>query len=218
MTIEQEILAKLRQESADAKSLFSNSGSALRERTIVAGFLRVLDIEFHEDEIIKRGPEPVDVWFRDARFQVTEILDEGRPRNREIKQRAGRITKAKSLEELIEPGLISSLPMSTDELVGLVSARAREKEQRYGGDCSGIDLLVYVNLLGRHVFPSESLPQFPKEGHACWRSVSVIVEHFGAVLWAADDAPTFLVQRREQAFRWTQGPDSVFPNLSPPKG
>jgi hypothetical protein len=116
VSTEQEYLKALRDEAAEAGALFSNGGQAQQERTAVAGFLRVLGVEFQEDEIIKRGPEPVDVWFRDARFQVTEILDEGRPRNREIRARARRFKEAESFRELIEPGIISSQPMAPANL------------------------------------------------------------------------------------------------------
>jgi hypothetical protein len=110
MDTEQDSLDTLRDEAAEAEELFSNAGQGLQERTAVAGFLRVLGIEFRENEIIKRGPEPIDVWFRDARFQVTELIDQRRPRNLEIAQRANRIRKAKSLKELSEPEIISSRP------------------------------------------------------------------------------------------------------------
>jgi hypothetical protein len=104
--------------------------------------------------------------------------------------------------------------MSPDELVTRVSERAKEKAQRYAGGCGGVDLLVYVNLRGRHIFPLQPLPRFSVEARACWRSVSVIMEYFAAVFWAADNAPAFLVQGRGQAFRWDKGLDSVFPKLA----
>jgi Putative endonuclease, protein of unknown function (DUF1780) len=77
---EREILEKLRRDAEEAEALFSNAGQHLQERTVLAGLLRALGVDFQEQEIVKCGPEPIDVWFRDARFQVTEILDPGRPR------------------------------------------------------------------------------------------------------------------------------------------
>ncbi|PRD43136.1 hypothetical protein C5748_13095 [Phyllobacterium phragmitis] len=82
---EKEYLKRLSRDAEEAVELFSNEGQELQERTAVAGLLRVLGLDYREEEITKRGPEPIDAWFRDARFQVTEILDKDRPRNLEIK-------------------------------------------------------------------------------------------------------------------------------------
>jgi hypothetical protein len=142
---EQDVLDELRRDAEDAQKLFSNRGQDTQERTVVAGLLRVLGVKFREEEIIKRGPEPIDVWFREARFQVTEILDEGRTRNRELKQRTERIKSATSLQDLAQPGIISSNPITPEELFILVLDRCQEKAQRYGSASNTIDLLIYVN-------------------------------------------------------------------------
>lgn len=217
MSTEQEYLKALRDKAAEAEALFSNAGQQLQERTAVAGFLRVLGVEFLETEIIKRGPEPIDIWFRDARFQVTEILDKSRQRNREISERAERFKKAKSLDDLMEPGSISSEPIAPRELVGRVSARSNAKAGRYGQSCHGIDLLIYVNLKRRHVYPLGPFPPLPESARLCWRSVSVVMEHFAIVLWAAADAPSFLVQCLGKGMIWSKGPESNFPKLNPLK-
>ena len=218
---ETDILTLLRGEAEDASSLFSNKGQALQERTAVAGFLRILSVNFRDDEIIKQGPEPIDVWFRDARFQVTEVLDVGRPRNLEIKNRSDRILDAKRLKDLVEPGTISSAPMHPDELVSLASKRTQGKSRKYGGDGSGIDLLIYVNLQGRHLFPLGPFTGGDEAAFKGWRSVSVIMERFAVVLATAANAPAFLVQHQGKATQWA-GLDSVFPQLDgdfgvPPK-
>lgn len=205
-------MEKLRRDAEEAKALFSNAGQELQERTAVAGLLRVLGVDFREDEIVKCGLEPIDVSFRDARFQVTEILDRGRPRNLEIKQRSVRVKGAGCLQDLVDQGVISSHPMAPDELVALVSERCREKARRYAGECSDIDLLIYVNLRRRHLYPSGPFPEAAALASIGWRSVSVIMEPFALVLWAAESAPAFLVDHRGQAVFWT-GLDSVFPML-----
>jgi hypothetical protein len=210
---EQEILDEIRRGMDSAEALFSNKGQGLQERVAVSGLLRVFGIEFHEEEIIKRGPEPIDVWFREARFQVTEVLDHGRPRNWEIKQRAIRTRDARSLKELVEPGIISSRTIGVDELAALVSQRAREKADRYAGKLGDIDLLIYVNLRQRHMDPSASIVHDMTVESIGWRSVSVVMERFGAVLWAADNAPSFLVERKGQAIH-SQKLDSVFLELT----
>jgi hypothetical protein len=184
----------------------------LQERTAVAGLLRVLGVDFQEQEIIKCGPEPIDVSFRDARFQVTEILDQGRPRNLEIKRKSARFKSAERLQDLVEQGVISSRAIAPDELVALVSARSKEKARRYAGGCSAIDLLIYLNLQQQHLYPQGPFPEAAALGSIGWRSVSVIMEPCAVVLWAADNAPAFLVKHSGQAIQW-KGLDSVFPRL-----
>lgn len=72
--------------------------------------------------------------------------------------------------------------MSPDELVALVSERCREKARRYAGECSDIDLVIYVNLLRRHLFPSGPFPEPAALASIDWRSVPVIMEPFAVVL------------------------------------
>lgn len=209
---EKDFLKRLLVDAEEAVSLFSNEGQELQERTIVAGLLRVLSIDFQEDEIMKQGPEPIDIWYRDARFQVTEILDEGRPRDHEIRKRRDRVKRAKRLEDILEPGTVSSNPVSPDTLFAIVSARCRAKAEKYGGNCSDIDLLIYVNLHGKHLYPTEPF-HMPEESELRdWRSVSFIMERYAMVLCANDTAPSFLITRKGQLFLWEQ-PDTAFPKL-----
>lgn len=213
---EQEILGLLLRDMEEAAALFSNEGAELRERTVVAGLLRVLQVEFRDEEIIKQGPEPVDIWFRDTRFQVTEILDDGRPRDLEIKQRLDRVRKAKGLDDVVEQGIISSLPLSLDELTSLVANRCSVKANKYhrqGKEHGNVDLLIYVNQQQRHLVPSGTLPATARAPFDGWRSVSVIMERFAVVFRAADNAPSFLVDHRAQVIPW-KGFESVFPKLS----
>jgi hypothetical protein len=102
--------------------------------------------------------------------------------------------------------------MSPDELAALVLARCTEKARRYAGKCNHIDLLVYVNLQQRHLYPPGPFPEAATSGSIGWRSVSIIMEPYAVVLWAADNAPAFLAEHKGRAVLWS-GPDSVFPRL-----
>jgi hypothetical protein len=87
----------------------------------------------------------------------------------------------------------------------------REVSMRhYAGDCSNIDLLIYVNLQHRHLYPFGPFSGATALASLGWRSVSVIMESLVMVLWAANDAPAFLVERRGEVVIW-QGSSSVFP-------
>jgi len=193
----------------EAAELFSRSGKPLQERTAVHGLLRVLGIEHADGDIIKQGPEPVDVWFGDARFQVTEVMYPARPRDREIRERAVRARKARRFDELMERGTITSDPMEPQAVQQLVAQRAREKAGHYAGRCAGIDLLVYVNLHGYHLYPTGPFPPAPELEALGWRSVSLILERFAIVLTADRSAPAFLCYHAGKGVEWG-GLDSVF--------
>jgi hypothetical protein len=213
MKSEREILNKLRDEAEEACQLFSNAGQPLQERTVVAGLLRVLGVSFDESELVKQGPEPIDVHFRDARFQVTELLDSGRPRNAEVRQIAERRKAAGSLQDLIEPGVISSRPAPPDEVFDFVRDACRKKHSKYGHSCQDVDLLVYVNLKERHLYPIEPWPNNADLGAMGWRSVSFIMEPYARVLLARADAPSFLRVAADQTYHW-QHLESCFPVLA----
>ena len=212
VTSERRILNQLKADAIRTESLFANAGQTAQERTVVAGLLRVFGVGFDLRELVKQGPEPIDVWFRDARFQVTEVLDSGRRRNAEIKERADRIKNAQSLKELIEPGTIYSRPITPAELVALAAERATAKAQKYAGSCGDIDLLIYINLQRRHVYPSGPFPSDLNPAFMAWRSISIIMEGFSIVLWASNDAPGFIVERVGLSLSWDRL-ESVFPAL-----
>jgi putative endonuclease (uncharacterized protein DUF1780) len=206
---EKEVLDALRAGWDEAEQLFSREGKPLQERIAVHGFLRVLGVEHAASDIIKRGPEPIDVWFQDARFQVTEIMHPPRPRDLEIRQRAVRARTARRLEDMMESGTITSDPMTPQGVLELVYERAAEKAAHYAGQCSGIDLLAYVNLRRRHLYPTGPFPEVPDLQALGWRSVSLVMERFAIVLSAGSTAPAFLRDPVGKGAEW-QGLDSVF--------
>ena len=214
---ERELLARRCREAEENKTFFSNPGKVPQERTVVAGLLRVLGVEFREDEIIKGSREPIDVSFRKARFQVTQILDQGRRQNLDFKERSARAKSAKRIEDLCRQGNIGSHPIAPNELIALISKRCQGKTRRYAGDCSDIDLLIYVNLQSRHMDPSGPFPDGAELTTFGWRSVSVIGELVALVLCVADDAPPFLIKHCGQPVFWP-GIESVFPKLAADNG
>jgi hypothetical protein len=65
-------------------------------------FLRCLDIGFAESEILSEERDPPDVVFRDAQFEVMEVLA-GRKRGDEWREREERWGRAKQLSDVGEP-------------------------------------------------------------------------------------------------------------------
>lgn len=74
-------LRRLVADAEEAISFFSTARKPERERTVCKAFLRCIGIDFSADEITSIRSDPPDVAFRDGRFEVTEILDENRPRH-----------------------------------------------------------------------------------------------------------------------------------------
>jgi hypothetical protein len=77
-----------------------------------------------------------------------------------------------------------------------VAPNWKAKAKKYGGQVSGADLLIYLNRKGVHLFPTAPIPQLSEEELGDWRSVSVIKEGCGVVLWARETAPDFLQENK----------------------
>ena len=58
----------------ESLSFFSNREKLDREKWTVRRLLRALNVEFAEEELTG-GDEPVDIYFRDARFQENRAQD-----------------------------------------------------------------------------------------------------------------------------------------------
>jgi len=67
-------LAKLTAHAAQTRMFLSNAMKPERERSVCRAFLRALGVSFNDGELIAPAVEPADVSFRDARFQVRDLL------------------------------------------------------------------------------------------------------------------------------------------------
>src|SRR3972149_6060875 len=111
---EQEILGKLREHASETRRLLSPTEKPERERKVVRAFLRCIGIPFSDNEIRSGREEPIDIEFRTAKFQITEILG-GWRRGDDWRERERRYNGAKSLSDLLEPWT-SSQPLSLEEI------------------------------------------------------------------------------------------------------
>lgn len=136
--------------------------------------------------------DPPDVLYQDARFEVFEILDEGRKRNDEHRQRAKKIEEAEknsSLSPLLEPQPVSYF--SKDDLICEVMKKMTIKEHKYApAVTASLDLLIYVNFLARKLDVASSVTINVEENMKKWRSVSVLTNcHGGLVIYAGPLSP-----------------------------
>jgi hypothetical protein len=215
---EHEYIRKLREHAGHAVEYLSGPNRQERERAVCRALLRALGVTFEEGEITAPHPEPVDVVFREARFQVRELLKVGSKRHEEWKLRLQRASLARSMDDAIEPwrGIPTwtgeTTPMSLSDLPIAVSGALEAKFRHYGrAGCSGLDALVYADLTLTHSLVVDSTPgdnsRLAEHG---WRSVAVVFPPVAVVLYARADAPVFLRHViGAPLWRWS-APDGLF--------
>jgi hypothetical protein len=191
MGSEREYLQNTQADAADTLHYLSDKCKPERERAIVRAFLRCIGVTFAESEIVAPSSEPADVSFREARFQVREILQQGRRRGDEWKLKA----RTQSMDDAIVTWKLPT-PMSAEELTLAITQALDEKARKYGrSQCSRLDALVYVNLTWTCVLRPDTAPGNTAGLAAqAWRSVSLVFPPYGIVLSATSDASGFLQQ------------------------
>ena len=193
----QEFLAQRIRDLEASVAYFAPETARTRERQTVTSFVENLQINFTQDEIISPDDDPPDVVFRDARFEIKEILDPGRRRHDEYKaelKRARTLTDPKDLLEFFTP---------KDEHIGDIFQRcesvAADLQNKYPAAVrSELDLLFYVNLMRVMSVTERPFPVTDGLSALGWRSISFVMGQRSCCFFARSDAPEFirLVQGR----------------------
>lgn len=180
---------------------FSNECQKDREIWVTRNFLSLLNVEYSENEVQPSLEEPSDVIFRDARFQVKEILDKDRKRGDEYKEELLKAEKATVLSDLLES--YSPQMITCDDVAALVVNRASKLNRKYGPfERAAIDLLFYFNLQDVHVKGDIICDvDFYSSKISTWRSVSVYTGDCAFVLHVSEKAPDFLKAAKVTVFR-----------------
>ena len=166
---------------------FSSKNKFEREKINVRSLLDSIGITYEESELLETE-EPVDVSFRDARFQVKEVMHHGRTRHQEIRDALEVAKNASCLEDLLEP--YTPRELEVREIVSRAIARSEELERKYGpNEKAELDLLCYCNF--NDVYEVKSLFELPEHSH--FRSLAVVSNRYRLVIYAAESAPAFLV-------------------------
>jgi hypothetical protein len=187
-------LRLLTHQAEQANAFLSNARKWERECWVCQRLLQALNVSNRLDEFSAADREPPDVLFRDARFEVFFVLDEGRRLNDEWRAELERRRSAFSLSQLVrreaKPKRIAAA-----ELQQRLAPTLRKKAHNYnerGLDLSELDLLAYVNLKRATADFNSHFPpptEFLRQG---WRSLSLVGPTFARVLFAHPDAPDFL--------------------------
>ncbi|MBY3177593.1 DUF1780 family protein [Rhizobium leguminosarum] len=153
--------------------LFSNRNKIVRERMVARAFLRCLGVEFSYDELVVGPEEPVDISFREASFQIREMLGE-RKRHLDLRKQLKRFQEAQCIDDLADPWL-DSVPLSFSDVSRDIAKSLSTKASKYGVQaCAKLDALVYVNIPGRHLYPLTpkldpiAAEELHRQGAVCW--------------------------------------------------
>src|SRR5690606_36997075 len=139
--------------------------------------------------------DPPDVVFRAARFEIKEILDQGRRRHDEYK---AELERAKSLTDPVD-----TLQMFTPkdahilEIFERCESAAQALENKYPKALKAeLDLLFYVNLQRVFKVIETPYPSTDHLGQLGWRSVSFVIGQASGCFFARADAPDFIKAAR----------------------
>lgn len=199
----------------------------VRERTTVAGFLRVLKIPYEDCKIQKEELKLIiDIRFGDACFQVMENPDKDRRRDDEWRKRENNLRRAvdtgkfEYYKEAVEvrgsflPRVLYTPKCYFQRILSCSEKKSKRYEKTYGRDAVGnLDFLVYINLKDGILRPKTgSWPDLaPLRNHG-WRSVSFIDNACARVLYARENAPAFLQEAMGKTHIWPIGiEDKMFP-------
>jgi hypothetical protein len=191
---EDEILEAMKRSWEADFLFFSNRGKEERERWVVTEFLSCLTIPFSADELCSdEQSSKVDVKFRDARFQIKEILEPNTKRSDEIRSTYNRVMKAKKLTETIGPGFVYDVPPPISGYE-LIRERVKDLDAKYASVKGGLDLLFYVTRTHASVVKKEEIDAEELSSFG-WRSISCLMGNRACVLFARPDAPSFIVSK-----------------------
>lgn len=208
-TTENDILNELKKHATDTRTFLSNKMKPERERSVCRAFLRAIGVSFEESEIIAPTEEPADVAFRDARFQIRDLLEPDRRRGSDWKEMEKKYENAESLNKLLEP-YSSPTNIELDTLAHQITVALSVKAHKYGRGCSKIDALVYVDLKNRYLPTGCRFPNLDTLISQGWRSASFLFPPYGVVLFANSSAPELLKTYSQcQKAEW-QSIDTLF--------
>lgn len=170
---------------------FSSKSKSERERWVVDKLLENMNIPHNDNDIVSPDQDPPDVLALGGRFEIKEILDEGRKRHKEYKDSLIRAKTISNPHDLLTT--FTPVPCSVQEIFQYCCEEINKLQKKYPANLrSNMDLLFYVNL--RHIFTIDEIP-FPDITTltSCgWRSISFIQGEVACCFYASPDAPSWL--------------------------
>lgn len=181
-------------QAEQANAFLSNARKWERERWVCERLLQGLNITHRHEDFTAAEQEPPDVLFRDARFEVFFVLDEGRRLNDEWREELARRRGAFSLSQLVRrEAKPKRIPAS--DLLQRLGPTLRKKATNYnerGIDLSGLDIIAFASLKREVLDLNSHFPPPTEYLRQGWRSLSLVGPTFARVLFAHPGAPDFL--------------------------
>ena len=130
-----ELLTHLTKSTKEDFEYFTNPRKEERERWVVEAFLSISGIEFAKKEL--HSPEQankVDVYFRDAKFQIKEITDPNFKRGKFYKDAYHSLKNASNIDDISLVGKAHDIP-NIAKMYDLILEQARKlaDDDRYKG-------------------------------------------------------------------------------------
>ena len=177
-----------------ANAFLSNARKWERERWVCQRLLQGLNIGYHTQDFTQPDHEPPDVLFRDARFEVFFVLDEGRRLSDEWRDELQRRRNAYSLSQLVRrEARPKRIPAS--KLLQRLSPTLHKKATNYRErdiDLGQLDIIAFSSLKREVLDLNSHFPPPTEYLRMGWRSLSLVGPTFARVLFAQPDAPDFL--------------------------
>ncbi|MBI6768327.1 DUF1780 domain-containing protein [Pseudomonas syringae] len=181
-------------QAEQANAFLSNARKWERERWVCQRLLQGLNITHRNENFTPASQEPPDVLFRDGRFEVFFVLDEGRRLNDEWREELARRRSAFSLSQLVRrEAKPKRIPAS--ELLHRLAPTLRKKSTNYrerGIDLGGLDIIAFASLKREVLDLNSHFPPPTEYLRQGWRSLSLVGPTFARVLFAHPGAPDFL--------------------------
>lgn len=188
---DQAYLEDVRKGLLEAVAFWSPERKVERETWTVKTFLGHLGLEYAESEVEPEPNEPPDIVFRDARFEIKEMLDSDRRRHDEYRKKLEKAKSAKSALDLMEQ--YTPQDLTYREIGDRVTKILQDASEHYAPKAvAQLDMLIYVNLLRRIVDATSPIPDASLFAPFGWRSVSVVRSSGACVLCARADTPGFI--------------------------
>ncbi len=176
---------------------FADENKQTRESWIVHEFLSNLELPFLETEIITSPSDPPDVIFRDALFEIKEILDHGRRRHQEFKEQLIRSFTVEDPADLLSPCVLI-YDLTPQDIIQLIEEKLKQLEKKYAPAVRfKLDLLFYINWI-HHTLKIERMPDLNGLEKFGWRSITALFGWASIIYYASDAAPGFLQEKRSQ--------------------
>ena len=192
--------------------LTKNENKPEREYLVVKAFLNICDINHKENEIQICQDDPPDIIFRDARFEVTESMDDNRKRGDEYKETLNRAICAKGIKDFIQP-YKSLSPITEPELLKKITEAISKKDKYVLSTRQSLDVLVYVDIKEFAGYKGQTNINIPNEWISQnWRSVSFVMGLHAGVIFCNSNAPQFLKELSKKRIVLARNPLDIWNN------